>query len=122
MGVEIKLTDKDLPVSPVFIDFLHSYIEEQDFEVSWHDQLSEVLIPAKAEEALKAAVSVADQVLQHPVGQKAIYRSYELLTAFLTGQAEKLRFFHKCYLRRDALRRSHGSFDVRVPQVSQCDT
>lgn len=97
MGVEIKLTDKEFPVSPVFIDFLHRRIEGKDFEVSWHDQLSEALVPAKAGEAIKAAVAVADQVLQHPIGQKAIYRSYELLTALLIGQPEKLRFFHERY-------------------------
>jgi len=28
MGVEIKLSDKQFPVSPVFIDFLHRRIED----------------------------------------------------------------------------------------------
>jgi hypothetical protein len=97
MGVEIKLTDKEFPVSPVFIDFLHRQIEGKDFEASWHDQLSEELVPARADEAQKAAEAVAEQVLQHPIGQKAVYRSYELLTALLTGQPEKLRFFHERY-------------------------
>lgn len=97
MGVEIKLTDKEFPVSPVFIDFLHRHIQDVDFEASWHDQLSEELIPAHAEERQKAAVAVADQVLQHPVGQKAIVRSYELLTAMLIGQPEKLRLFQERY-------------------------
>lgn len=97
MGVEIKLTDKEFPVSPVFIDFLHRHIEQKPYEVTWHDQLSEELVPAKADEAQQAAIAVAEQVLQHPTGQKAIYRSYELLTALLTGQPEKLRFFHERY-------------------------
>lgn len=97
MGVEIKLTDREFPVSPVFIDFLHRYIEGHGFEASWHDQLSEELIPAQADERQKAAVAVADHVLQHPVGQKAIIRSYELLTALLVGQPEKLRSFHERY-------------------------
>lgn len=97
MGVEIKLTDKEFPVSPVFIDFLHRHIEEKEFEVSWHDQLSEVLIPAQADEKQQAAVAVAEQVLQHPLGQRAIYRSYELLTALLVGQPEKLKLFHDRY-------------------------
>lgn len=97
MGVEIKLTDKEFPVSPVFIDFLHRSIEEKAFDASWHDQLSEELIPAKPDEAQKAAVAVAEQVLQHPLGQKAIYRSYELLTALLIGQPDKLRFFQDRY-------------------------
>jgi hypothetical protein len=97
MGVEIKLTDKEFPVSPVFIDFLHRSIQEKSFDASWHDQLSEELIPAKPDEAQKAAVAVAEQVLEHPLGQKAIYRSYELLTALLIGQPDKLRFLHERY-------------------------
>lgn len=97
MGVEIKLTDKEFPVSPVFIDFLHRQIEEQAHDASWHDQLSEELVPANAEERQKAAVAVAEQVLAHPLGQKAIVKSYELLTALLTGQPDKLRTFHERY-------------------------
>lgn len=97
MGVEIKLTDKEFPVSPVLIDFLHRHIEDREFEASWHDQLSEVLVPAQADERQKAAVAVADQVLQNPTGQKAIIRSYELLTALLVGQPDKLRTFHERY-------------------------
>lgn len=97
MGVEIKLTDKEFPVSPVFIEFVHHHIENKPFEVSWHDQLSETLVPAQAEEKQRAAVAVAEQVLQHALGQKAILRSYELLTALLTGQPDKLRFFHGRY-------------------------
>jgi len=97
MGVEIKLTDKDLPVSPIFIDFLHRRIEGKGFDVTWYDQLSEELVPARSEEAYNAAVEVAQLVLQHPLGQNAIYRSYELLTALLTGQVEKLRRVHERY-------------------------
>jgi hypothetical protein len=97
MGVEIKLTDKEFPVSPAFIEFLHHHITEQQFDVSWHDQLSEVLVPADGEKKREVAQSVAESVLQDAVGQKAIYRSYELLTAILTGIPEKLRFVHERY-------------------------
>ena len=97
MGVEIKLTDKEFPVSPVFVDFLHRHLENRAHEATWHDQLSEELIPAQADEKQKAAVAVADRVLQDPAGQKAILRSYELLTALLTGQPEKLRPFYERY-------------------------
>ncbi len=45
-GDPVELTDREFPVSPVFIDFLHRYIEDRDFETSWHDQLSEELVPA----------------------------------------------------------------------------
>lgn len=96
MGVEIKLTDRELPVSPAFIGFLHRYIARKEPEVTWHDQVSEELIvPASFEEAVKQTAAVAAQVLQHPVGRQAIYRSYELLTAFLTGRPEKLRALHE---------------------------
>ncbi|MBI3069104.1 MAG: hypothetical protein HYY79_09605, partial [Betaproteobacteria bacterium] len=97
MGVEIKLTDKEFPVSPVLIDFLHRHIEGKPHEVTWHDQLSEELVPALSEERQKAAVAVAEQVVQHPLGQKAVYRAYEVFTALLTGLPEKLRFFHERY-------------------------
>ena len=74
MGVEIKLTDKEFPVSPVFIDFLHRHIEEKEFETSWFNQLDETLVPAKAAEKHENAVALAPQILQHPIGQQAIFR------------------------------------------------
>ena len=44
MGVEIKLTDKELPVSPVFIDFLSHVLLGREFEkTQWGDQLQEGL-------------------------------------------------------------------------------
>src|SRR3972149_672799 len=97
MGVEIKLTDKEFPVSPAFIEYLHHHITEQPLDASWYDQLSEVLVPADAEKKREVAQSVAESVLQHATGQKAIYRSYELLTAILTGLPDKLRFVHDRY-------------------------
>ena len=45
MGVEIKLSDNELPVSPVFVDFLAHVIDNRDFEkAKWGDQLTEELI------------------------------------------------------------------------------
>jgi hypothetical protein len=96
MGVEIKLTDKQFPVSPVFIDFLHRYLQESPFETSWHDQLSEELVAPQGE-IQKIAESVAGKILEDPVGQKVIYRSYEILTAILTGALEKLKSFQERY-------------------------
>lgn len=96
MGVEIKLSDKQFPVSPVFIDFLHRRIENKPFDANWHDQLSEEMVSAQGE-IQQVAEAEAGKVLEHPVGQKAIYRSYELLTAILTGAPDKLRFFHDRY-------------------------
>jgi hypothetical protein len=97
LGVEIKLTDKEFPVSPAFIEFLHHQITEQPLDASWHDQLSEVLVVTDGEKKLEVARSVAEQVMLHPLGRQAIYRSYELFTAMLTGVPEKLRPLQERY-------------------------
>lgn len=97
MGVEIKLTDREFPVSAIFVEFLHRQIEGRPHDSTWFDQLSEELVPAQAEERRQAAVAVAETVMAHPVGQRAILRSYELLTAILAGQPEKLRFMQDRY-------------------------
>lgn len=96
MGVEIKLTDKQFPVSPVFIDFLHRYLNSQKYETSWHDQLSEEL--NKPDETIRIqGEAMAAQVLADPVGQQAIFRSYEFLTAILTGDVKKVEFLRERY-------------------------
>ena len=95
MGVDIKLSDKDLPVSPGFIEFLHHRIQGRAVEPSWHDQLSETLVPAEFEKRVQYAESVADEVLQHPLGQQAILRAYELFTALLLGKLDPLAALHE---------------------------
>jgi hypothetical protein len=97
MGVEVKFTDKDLPVSPGFIEFLHHQIDHHAIDTSWHDQLSETLVPAEFEKRIEHAESVADKVLEDPLGQRAIYRAYELFTAMLLGQSDKLASFRRRY-------------------------
>jgi hypothetical protein len=94
MGIEIKLTDHELPASPVFIDFLHRQISGHGHEASWHDQISETLVPMDAEGRIRQAQSVAEAVLAHPLGQRAIFRAYELFTALLTGDEHKLKSIH----------------------------
>jgi hypothetical protein len=91
MGVEIKLTDKELPISPAMIEFLDRHIEGRPHDATWHDQLSEVLVPTEAEQRFQHAQGVADKVLQHPLGQQAIYRAYDLLAAISIGSLQKLR-------------------------------
>jgi len=94
MGVDIKLSDRDLPASPVFIDFLHRRITGAGAEASWHDQVSEELVPGNFEKRVEHARGVAESVIAHPLGQKVILRSYELFTAMLTGNEAKLKAFH----------------------------
>ncbi|MBY0269149.1 MAG: hypothetical protein K2X06_04680 [Burkholderiales bacterium] len=95
MGVEIKLTDRDLPVSPALVDFLHRRIHGRAAEALWHDQVSEVLVPAEAEKRVEHARDVAESVIAHPVGQQVIFRAYELFAALLTGDEAKLAAFQR---------------------------
>jgi hypothetical protein len=97
VGVEIKLTDKELPISPAMIEFLDHHIAGKAQDTTWSDQLSETLVPTEAEQRYQYAQSVADKVLQDPLGQKAIYRAYDLLAAISIGTMQKLKALHERY-------------------------
>lgn len=91
MGVEIKLSDREIPVSPVFVDFLVKVVEGKPFgEAKWHDQLSEEL-SHEHKEILEKARENAEKVMSTEVGQRCIARSYQIFVALLTGQTEILR-------------------------------
>jgi hypothetical protein len=91
MGVEIKLSDKELPVSPIFVDFLIHIVEGRPFEkTNWGDQLSEELTSGQAE-LLKQAAKNAGRVVQSPEGQRHIGRSYKLLVSLLTGDVDTIK-------------------------------
>jgi len=94
LGVEIKLTDRDLPASPAFVDFLHRRIEGLPTDAVWYDQVSEILVPPDIEKRLAHARGVAQDVIAHPLGQRVIYRAYELFTALLTGDEARLKTVH----------------------------
>lgn len=97
MGVEIKLTDRQFPVSPLFIEFLQQRIDGDAIDATWHDQLSETLVNSEGERRREVAQAVAERILDHPAGRDAIVRAYDLFTAILAGQPEKLRWFHERY-------------------------
>ena len=91
MGVEIKLTDQQLPVSPVFIDFLLHIIEDIPFEYApWGDQLSEVM-SADQQRVAAAAADSAKRVLAAEQGQAAVGRAYQLLLALLSGDVDHIK-------------------------------
>ena len=91
MGVEIKLSDRELPVSPVFIDFLHHIVAEIPFEGAvWGDQLSEAM-SQEQERLIGSANRNAATVLAAPSGQQAIGRAYELLVALMTGNVDPIK-------------------------------
>ncbi|MDB5973297.1 MAG: hypothetical protein JWR07_57 [Nevskia sp.] len=85
MGVEIRLTDRELPVSPVFIDFLAHLLDGRPFDDrEWADQTSEALnfgLP----ELQRRAEAAAPGVMNDARGRAHIGRAYSLLLALLTG-------------------------------------
>jgi hypothetical protein len=91
MGVEIKLTDKEFPVSPVFVDFLSHIVDKQAFDdTKWHDQLSEEL-NTDHKDVIKKAAENAKKVMGTELGQRCVARSYQLFLALLTGDVEKIK-------------------------------
>ena len=91
MGVEIKLSDRELPVSPVFIDFLHHLVADIPFEGAvWGDQLSEAL-SHEQQRVMASASAHANTVLAAPLGTAAIARAYELLVTLLTGNLAAIK-------------------------------
>ena len=91
MGVDIRLTDRQLPVSPVFVDFLRQSLAGGNFkEAKWHDQLSEEL-STEQRDVIKQAAENAKLVIESPAGQEKVKRAYELLIALMTGDTDKIR-------------------------------
>jgi hypothetical protein len=91
MGVEIKLTDRELPVSPVFIDFLVHVVEGRPWpETNWHDQLSEDLTQDH-KGVVERAADNAKRVMASKDGQRHIGRAYQYLVGLLTGNLELIR-------------------------------
>lgn len=91
MGVEIKLSDRELPVSPIFVDFLLNTVKDIPFEgAKWGDQLSEEL-NTDQRDILKQASENAQAVMSTEFGQQQIARSYELFIALLTGDIRKIK-------------------------------
>lgn len=91
MGVEIKLSDRELPVSPIFIDFLHHLVADIPFEGAvWGDQLSEAL-SHEQKRIVESAARHAGAVMAAPLGTQAVARAYELLVALMTGNVEPIK-------------------------------
>ena len=91
MGVELKFTDRELPVSPVFILFLAQLLtgEPCSGEI-WADQLSEALAPPDADLARRAAAA-AQVVMSSADGRDLLARAYGLLYSLLCGDLAPLQ-------------------------------
>ncbi len=89
MGLEFKLTDRELPVSPIFIHFLAQVLSEQPFDREiWAEQRSEALSPTEVD--LSRATGAAAIVMGSPWGRERLARAYTLLFSLLTGDLEPL--------------------------------
>ncbi|MDR3416135.1 MAG: hypothetical protein P4L83_08110 [Nevskia sp.] len=95
MGVEIRLTDRELPVSPVFIDYLAHLLDGRPYDDDeWANQTSEALnygLP----ELQRRAESAAPRVIDDPQGRACIGRAYSLLMALLTGDFQPIADLQK---------------------------
>ena len=84
MGLEFTLSDRELPVSPVFVHFLAQVLSGRRFEgESWADQRSESLWPREVN--LERVTEAAAIVMGSPLGRERLARAYTLLFALLTG-------------------------------------
>jgi hypothetical protein len=112
MGIEFKLTDRELPASPVFVAFLAQMLSKRPITAEiWADQRSEALShwdPVLAQSANDAA----DAIMADRKGREWVVRAYGLLVALLTGNLTPLhelqsRFHFICIV---GIGRTGGSY------------
>lgn len=96
MAIQIKLGDKDLPLSLAFLDFVGHVIAGTPPASGWQNQLDEHLSFNEVQIAANAQ-AVAKDVLAHPVGKRAVMRAYQLFVALVTGQTERLAPYREKY-------------------------
>ena len=78
MGIELKLSDRELPASPVFIQFLANALLLTAAESQvWPDQRSEHLWHVDAEQHQRVA-RAAEQVMRMEQGRAWVARAYSL--------------------------------------------
>lgn len=112
MGVEFKLTDRELPVSPVFVGFLEQVLSQRPAGAEiWPDQRSEALIEVDAA-AHERATAAAAAVMSDNSGREYLTRAYGLLVALLAGEpapfeALQARFHFICVT---GIARTGGSY------------
>lgn len=93
MGIEFKLSDRELPASPAFIRFLDAAISGRKREPEfWPDQLSEGLVREPVDEQGLVA-EAASRVMCDAVGRERVTRAYTLFVALLTGDTDSLAAF-----------------------------
>jgi hypothetical protein len=96
VSIDIKLSEKHLPPSPVFLDFLHRHLCQVPHVCEWHNQLDETLLHKRREIEQNAKVA-ASTVLDDPLGKRAILHSYDLFLSLLTGKVARLQPYRERY-------------------------
>jgi hypothetical protein len=85
MGVEIRLSDRELPVSPAFVLVLAPLLAGEGFHGErWADQTSELLERDGSDRRVRAA-QAAEALMSTERGRTLVSRAYTLLYALLTG-------------------------------------
>jgi hypothetical protein len=95
MGIEFKLSDRELPASPAFIRFLAHTLSGSGRaadQQGWPDQISETLWRADSEYH-RGAIEAAERVMSDAKGRALVARAYALLVALLTGDLPPLESF-----------------------------
>src|SRR5579863_2347628 len=94
MGIEVRLTDRELPASPAFVRYLAQALSGTAIEhQGWPDQVSEELAYADPAQ-LSLTLEAADQVMRNGRGRELVARAYSLFAALLTGNLDPLAAFH----------------------------
>lgn len=90
MGLEFKLSDRELPVSPVLVQFLAHMLRGLPFDRAiWAEQRSESLSPTNLD--LSGLAAAAGLVMGSDWGRERLARAYTLLFSLLTGEMSPLR-------------------------------
>ncbi len=89
MGLEFKLSDRELPVSPVFVHFVAQLLRGLPFEGErWAEQRSESL--SLMDSDLDRVAADAALVMGSAAGRERLARAYTLLAALLIGELSPL--------------------------------
>lgn len=106
MGLSLTLTDKELPASPAYIEFLHTTLTGGSYVAgSWYRQEDESL--SRNDERYQDIQAKADAVVADPQGKAWLLRSYRFFKELLTGNPATLR----------DLQRFHFFFIVGIPRT-----
>jgi hypothetical protein len=93
----INLTGEDLPLSPVFIEFLARFVDAGGFsEETWHDQLSEQLSGSPRKTPQRANVQLQRLAIDS-TAQAAIDSAYGWFRQLATSNLDALRQLHERY-------------------------